>query len=277
MHIIKNILVPIDFSKCAANAMNFALEIAVRTDAHIHVLHVVYQNEHIGDGEFSGLWFDEYVESRSKDLVKWIGRFRKNSAFKDIKITTTCTTGFPISMIKALAGDKKADLIVMGTTGATGVRELFIGSNAAGVMSSVKIPVLAIPEKTDFLKHANYVFATDYGISMDKHSWNALKEILKIQHSSVHILHVLTKPEEQPNQSAENQIRQHLEDVNCEFKYLHGNSVQDTVNAYIEATNATGLVTVSHQHSFIYKLIFQSNSKNLVQRSRTPILVLHDR
>ena len=88
MSAIKNILVPIDFSKCAANAMNFALEIALRTGAQVHALHVFFPNQQIGDGAYSGMWLDEYFQRRRRDLEKWVSRFYKNEAFKGLKINT---------------------------------------------------------------------------------------------------------------------------------------------------------------------------------------------
>jgi nucleotide-binding universal stress UspA family protein len=277
MSAIKNILVPVDFSKCAGNALNFALEIAFRSGAHVHALHVVYPNDQIGNGVYSGMWLDEYFERRQRDLEKWVGRFQKNEAFKTLKITTSCEMGFPIGVIKTVAQDKHADLIVMGTTGATGLRAVLMGSNAAGVVSAADVPVLAVPEKTDFLKHADYVMATDYGIDLDKHSWKILKEILALQHAGLHILHILNKPGERPDKSAEKQIKRQLEDVACQFHCLHDDNVAKAVGNYLESVGATGMVAISHRHGFLYKLIFQSTSRMLVQRAKTPILVLHDR
>ena len=57
---IKHILVPTDFSKCASNAMNFALEIAARTGASVKVLHVLYPNEGVDNNVYSAIWIDEY-------------------------------------------------------------------------------------------------------------------------------------------------------------------------------------------------------------------------
>lgn len=274
---IKNILIPTDFSKCAGNAMNFALELASRTGASVRVVHVVYPNEGVDNNVYSAIWIDDYFKQRKEDLGRWINRFKRNAAFKDIPITYDCEIGFPARTVKQIVAESEIDLVVMGTTGISGMTSTLLGSTAAGVVSSVEIPVMVIPTKADFLGHADYVLATDYEMHPNKHSVQVLKEILRVQHAGLHILHVLNKPEEEPNKTKEKAFEHHLEGLAYQFHYLHDASITQAINNYIEATQANGLVTISHHRTFLQKIFFQSKSKLLVQKIKVPILVLHDK
>jgi len=274
---MKKILVPTDFSKSADNAMNFALELALRSGAAVHALHVIFPNEGVDNDIYSALWIDEYYERRKHDLEKWAARFRKKQAFKGLTITTSGEIGFPVSMIKKIVQDQNADLIVMGTTGATGLRGAVMGATASGVVSAVHTPVLAIPGKARFLRHADYVLATDFDMRIDKDSVDVLKEILRIQDAGIHILHILNKPGEEPNKALEDKVKQLLTGTACQFHYLHAASVPGGINNFIETIGANGLVVISHHHSFLYKLIFQRVSRVLTEHVKVPILALHDR
>jgi len=274
---MKKILVPTDFSKCANNAMTFALELATRAGASVHVLHVIYPNEGVDNNVYNAFWIDEYYERRKRDLEDWANRFRKNQAFKDIKITASCEIGFPVGSVKKVANEQNADLIVMGTTGATGLRGAVMGSTASGVVSAVHIPVFAIPAKANFLSHTDYVLATDFALRIDKNSLKLLKEILRFQHAGIHILHVLNKPDEEPDKALEAKVKHLLEDTAYQFHYLHDVNVSRAVNNFIKTIRANGLIVISHHHSFLYKLVFQRVSRVLTHHVKVPILALHDK
>ena len=274
---MKKILVPTDFSKCANNAMNFALELATRAGASVHILHVIYPNEGVDNSVYNAFWIDEYYERRKHDLENWAKRFRKNAAFKDVNITASCEIGFPVGAVKKVANEQKADLIVMGTTGATGLRGATMGSTASGVISEVHIPVFAIPTKANFLGHTDYVMATDFDVRIDKNSLKILKEILRAQHAGIHVLHVLNKPGEEPDKSQEAKMKPLLEDTAYQFHYLHDVNVPRAINNFIETIRANGLIVISHHHSFLYKLVFQRVSRVLTHHVKVPILALHDK
>jgi len=61
---MKTILVPTDFSKCADNAMKYALEIAQRTKASITVLYVVFPNEGVNNNIYEAFFVDDYIQQR---------------------------------------------------------------------------------------------------------------------------------------------------------------------------------------------------------------------
>lgn len=270
------ILVPTDFSKCAANAMKFALEIAARTGASIHIVNVIYPAEGVENNVFNAVWVDEYFSLRQYDLKKWVARFQKNKSYRDVTITGSVEIGFMVSFIKMTAEEQKADLIVMGTTGATGLRGAFLGSIAAGVVSAVSIPVLAVPEKAVFRSPAAYVLATDFDVRIDKNSRKVMLEILKLQNAGIHVLNVLDTLGQQPDKTLEPKIRRLFPDTPCQFHYLHEINVPRAVNNFIETIGAQGLIVVSHRHSFLQKLMSKSVSRALTQRIRVPVLALHD-
>lgn len=270
------LLVPTDFSKCANNAMTFALELASRTNAEVHVVHVIYPTEGSDNNVYNALWIDEYYQRREHDLKRWINRFRRNQPFKSIKISSSCETGFPVSTIKKVAAAQQSTLIVMGTTGATGLRGAIVGSTAAGIAGSVEIPVLAIPSRAQFKDQTSYVLATDLELTINKVSLQMLREILRAQHANIHILHVTAGPEKHLDRQWEDRINRELNGITRQLHYLHDTDVSRAVHQFINQMHANGLIVISHHHSFLYKLIFQRVSRQLIQHAQVPILVLHD-
>ncbi|HMG14788.1 MAG TPA: universal stress protein, partial [Saprospiraceae bacterium] len=135
---MKKILVPTDFSKCAGSAMKYALDMAKETGAEIISLHLVSPYEGV-DVDGSGLlWIKEYQEAKAKSLVNWTNKFHRMPAYKSLKIKPVCNIGFTVTEIAEMAKEENVDLIVMGTTGASGVEGMLFGSIAGGVISVSK-------------------------------------------------------------------------------------------------------------------------------------------
>ncbi len=271
------ILVPTDFSKCAANALTYAFEIASRTGARIALLHVVYPNQGIENNVYEAFWVDEYVAERIKAVLKMVRKYKRNPAFKDVEVITEVSIGFPVSQVHQYAKEVKADLIVMGTTGGTGLRGVFLGSIAAGVLSKTKTPVLVVPLKGAFRSGANVAMATDFLIKLDNATIKVMKEVLVAQNSRLSVVNVVDKPGQQPDKSREASFAQKIGDIQHDFHYLHDRDVPQAINNFLEATNANGLITVSHEHSLWHRLFFDSVTQKLAHRVHVPMLVLHDK
>lgn len=153
--IIKNILVPTDFSEVADNALSTAIEMCKRQKAALHLLHVVENRFVIGPPEAGMVELDILRENEASGWQNLSGLQRelKEQGFDNVKIHLAF--GNPADAIRDKAIELNADIIVMGTHGASGMREFFIGSNAYSVIKNTTTPVLTIPGKTkttDFKK-----------------------------------------------------------------------------------------------------------------------------
>lgn len=273
---MKNILVPTDFSKCANNALTYAFEIARHTGATVHLLHVVYPTEGVDNNIYNSIWMDGYLETRRRELDKVLARYRKNLVFKDVAVQSSVELGFPATTTDDYAEQVKADLIVMGTTGATGLRGAFLGSTAGAVISKTKRPVWVVPPKGAYHTTATIAMASDFKMSLGEASRAVLGEIVRLHHAKLKVVHILDKPGEKVDKSKEASMSHNLGDIPHDFHYIHDSDVPQAVNDYIEAIAADALVTVAHEHGLWHRLFYESVSKALVYRARVPMLVLHD-
>lgn len=273
---MKSILVPTDFSKCATNAMKYALEIARATGAGINVVHVIFPNEGVDNNIYNAFWSDEYLAERIKGINNWVKRLKTQAKAQSIQIKSECMIGFPVPSICEMADKTGADLIVMGTTGATGLRGVFLGSIAAGVLAKTRRPVLVIPAKADLKKGTDAVFATDFHFRVDESAIQVLKEYLALKKSKLRIVHVLDKVGEQPDKGREETLSHKLAGIPHDFHYLHDRDVAQAVSNFMEATDAGALVAIAHEHSLLHRLFFDSITRRFAHRIHVPMLTLHD-
>jgi nucleotide-binding universal stress UspA family protein len=138
----RNILVPTDFSGPSERALDYAIDLAAKLDATIHVVNVVgWQLLGAAHGlVLSAGPIDELLVGCQRTLDALVkSRFGK-VAFGP----TLLKTGDPRDLIDEAARDVKADLIVMSTHGRRGVSRLLLGSVAESVVRTAPCPVLLV-------------------------------------------------------------------------------------------------------------------------------------
>jgi nucleotide-binding universal stress UspA family protein len=144
---MKKILVPCDFSRPAINAYRFALDVAAQAKGQVHLLHVV-EFPVLHDSVLTPmLSFEEQLldELKEKGESEFKKITRKYTA-EGVRITTEVMFGPIQGIILDYVKDHAIDLIVMGSHGASGLKELFVGSNAEKIVRSAPVPVLVLKD-----------------------------------------------------------------------------------------------------------------------------------
>lgn len=142
---MKKILVPFDFSKPAINAFRFALDIAAKGNGAVHLLHVIELPVLHDSVLMPVLNFEqELLKELREKTENEFKRIKEKIASKSIEVVPKVIFGTPSKMILTYAKDTSIDLIVMGSHGATGLREFFVGSKAEKIVRNSHVPVLVV-------------------------------------------------------------------------------------------------------------------------------------
>ncbi len=130
MFVVKNILVPTDFSDFSAEAFKYASTFAVIYDAHLHVLHVAHAENVPTNGQSHGI----------NELKNFI---QKNLPHQK-KVIEAIAYGQPHKEIVRYAHDEGIDLVVIATHGRTGLTHFMMGSVAEKVVRFSPVPVMTV-------------------------------------------------------------------------------------------------------------------------------------
>jgi nucleotide-binding universal stress UspA family protein len=144
---MKNILVPCDFSKPAINAFRFALDVASKSHGTVHVVNVIELPVLHDSILMPVLSFEQEMLKDLREKVE--GEFKKldeKYGKEGVKLIFHVRHGSMSKMLLDYAMQHAIELIVMGSHGASGVREFLIGSNAEKIVRSAVIPVVVLKE-----------------------------------------------------------------------------------------------------------------------------------
>ena len=156
------LLVPTDFSTQAMHALEIAAQLAKRYNAKIYLLHLLEMPETLIDGPGiaqtselpEALFFMRLARQRFDDILDL-------PLLRDVEVVEAAEFDGAFEGIMDYVKKYEIDTIVMGSHGAKGLQELFIGSNTEKVVRHARVPVLVIKEQNLDFKIKNFVFATD--------------------------------------------------------------------------------------------------------------------
>ncbi len=129
------ILVPLDFSGKSRQALRYAVPIAQKFSARIHLVHVLPD-----PGKTPK---DEVTRQRTAAL-KRLGEMSLSLLPPRVRAENAVLTGKPAEQILALAGQQTIDLIVLTTKGRSGLQRVLVGSTAEQIMRHAPCPVMSV-------------------------------------------------------------------------------------------------------------------------------------
>ncbi|MDL5048012.1 universal stress protein [Oscillatoria amoena NRMC-F 0135] len=144
------LLVPTDFSKASRKAVIYAADLAKKVNAQVILLNVVQVNT---SGETLLKWKrleDEMVKIAKEDGEELLAEVRKKAGAK-AQLSFEYRLGYDFAkVVNRFIEENDVDLIIMGTHGATGLKKVLMGSNAASMINTSLVPVIAIPADAVF-------------------------------------------------------------------------------------------------------------------------------
>ena len=135
-----------DFSSSAETATDYAIELAAKFQAELTLLHVYTLQIYIGPLGESYPLSPETVHKIQDDSERALDKIRQRASSAGVRARTINTDGIASNVIVATAQEAKADLIVIGTHGRTGIKHFLLGSVAEQVLRRACCPVLTVRE-----------------------------------------------------------------------------------------------------------------------------------
>ncbi|MGB3149425.1 MAG: universal stress protein [Maribacter sp.] len=272
------ILLPTDFSENAYKAINYALQVYKDVKCTFYLLHTytppVYHTEYlIGSPGQIGLG-DVMQESSMTQLEQLKDRLEKQ--FKNSKHTLIVHTAFNtlVGEISDIVESDNIDLIVMGTKGATGAKEILFGTNTVHVIKKAKCPVIAVPPKFEYEAPIEVLFPTDYEIEYEKNMLAPLSVISSQHKSRINVIHVRTGHDLNiAQQSRKNQLEKLLGNKAL-FHEVPDNGIIAAVNQFQLKERINLLVMVQNKHTFMERLFIEPIIKKIGCHVTVPFLVL---
>ncbi len=276
-HEIKRILVPIDFGEKSKIALAEAINLAGILSAELHLIHVIEFKEHLFMVESESQALLPALEEHEVLVQKHINKIREDiEKTSRINAKVYITDGHIHSEITDYAEKKKINLIVMGTHGASGYKEYFIGSNAQRVVTISEIPVLTIQKLNHHLGFKNILIPIDNSI----HSRQKINLAMVFAETFQAHIHLIGLPESETTlelnkfkiklKSVEDLIES--DGLNYTTTIVHGNSLAQAAIEYSKQYSCDLIVINTGHESKITGIFLGAFAQQIVNHSDVPVL-----
>jgi nucleotide-binding universal stress UspA family protein len=142
---IGTIVVPVDFSSCSREGLQYAIRFAKEFGARIILVHATYLG-YIYSSEGTAIYDVPALQKTARENAeRQMRKLVRAVKFGEVKFATVLTEGSPVLDICAFAKDHDADLIITSTHGLTGFQHILIGSIAEKVVRHAPCSVLVVP------------------------------------------------------------------------------------------------------------------------------------
>ena len=146
---MKKIILPVDFSDSTDHLVDFAVGFAKDINAAISLIHVASSDIGFVIGDMGFQYFPEVEENEIKFELKELNKLEQRVISQGINCTHILKQGVAGDTILEHAEENKADYIVVGSHGRSGVYDVLIGSLTKEITRKSKIPVLVVPCHND--------------------------------------------------------------------------------------------------------------------------------
>lgn len=276
---MKRILLPTDFSDNAYNAISYAVKLMQHEVCEFFILHT-YTPPMVSAGSmydtYSALSMQKIAEEQAKKKLKKLEKKVKKE-FPNTLHSFTSIASFNLltTEMKELIEEKEMDFVVMGTQGATGAQEIFLGTQTMYAIKKMKIPVLAVPSNFKYEEPKEVLFPTDYHIERDNRFLELLRNLCEQHTSRLNILNAYYGTPLTNNQIENQEFLDVYFKKNAHiFHIAEGTDVIGAVTKFQLKTKINLLAMVHNKHNFLENMLFKPVINQIVYHINVPFLVI---
>lgn len=277
--IMKKILVPTDFSKTSQTAAEVASGIAKKAGAEVILLHVIEEGaedsvkitgEVVYEDMEEKLFMMKLIERSKKQLAK----LAEDPMFEGVKVRQELRMGTPFHGMRTIITEHKVDLVVMGTSGRTGLEGMIIGSNTEKVVRHAQCAVLTVQKKPARPDFKNIVYATSMGKDEEIFA-RVVKRAQEMYDATVHLVRINTPG----NFQRDAIVKQYMKDFakklmlkNYTINIFNDFSEEEGIIYFADSINADMIAMATHGRTGFAHVLAGSIAEDVVNHSKRPVL-----
>lgn len=251
---IKKILVPIDFSETANNALHVAIAMANRHKAEIHLVHIVepeFYTTGINYPDTPNGTMEDLLNQAAENIKKHKTALQKNNS---LVVHTHVESGIVSNCVSKYGAEQMVDILVMGTHGLNGWNEYFLGSNAMAIIKECECPVITIPPafKKRTFDSILYPIKNVDGV-LEK--YDCIKPIIEKNDAQIHLLGVAKQNDHYEIGILNNKLRAVREAIQHNNEYI-------SYETYKSNNIAKKILEVAHKRNDDILIINATLDKN---------------
>lgn len=277
---MKTLVVPTDFSPVAANAVNYAVDMAIAINSSLVLINVyqppiVYSDMPVPPVSIDSL---EEIKQASEEKLQEQKREVQRITAGKVKIYTESRMGNIVDEVEKLCNSIDPFAIIMGSYGSNGLEKLLMGSTTLKTIRHIKYPVIVVPPGTSYKGIRKIGLACDYKNIIESTPVDFIKNIVNEFGAELHVLNI------DQNDSHHNKealvesawLEALLDNIKPNYYFLDRDDVVEGINEFAEMNNLDMVMIIPKKHNLLDGIFHKSKSKEFITHSHIPIVSIHE-
>lgn len=271
---MKTIVVATDFSAAAANAANYAADMALAIKADVVLLHtwqlpVIFTEVPVSaDIE---RWQRE-AEANMSDVKTAL--FKRTNGY--VKIDAQIIEGDFFQQLKTLCENVQPYAVVMGSQGTTAAERMLLGGHTVKAMIDLPWPLIAVPPGVGFYTIKKIALACDCNAVTNTVPVDEIRKMVMDFRAELHVLNTGKRDVYDTETVYESGIlKQMLKGMQPTFHFITDEDTDEGIMNFVQQNNVDLLLVLPKRHTLLNKLVHKSHTKQLVLHSHVPVMALH--
>jgi nucleotide-binding universal stress UspA family protein len=270
---MKRILVPTDFSEHSEYALKVAAQIARDTNAEIYLVHMLEFPKPMVDAVNGGAEIPEIMLFMKKAHEK-LNEFKSRDYLEDLNVIEAVKFESAFEGILKSSEKHNIDLVVMGSHGASGFQELFIGSTTEKVVRTSEAPVIIIKNEMKNFRMDKFVFASNFSEEIKK-PFRKIAEFATIFNAHLELVMINTPNSFRTSYEAEKIMKNFISDFKISKYTLHqynDSNIEKGIINFSNSLNSDIIGMCTHGRTSLYHFFNGSISEGLVNHAHKPVV-----
>jgi nucleotide-binding universal stress UspA family protein len=276
---MKRILLPTDFSENSYNAIKYALQLLKNDVCEFHLLHT-YTPAIVSAGSmldsYSIITIQQIAQDNAQKNIDTLKeRMLKDFHNENHSFTAITSFNMLIAEMCNIIEEHDIDFVVMGTQGATGAKEIFIGTHTMFALKKISCPLIAVPANFNYEAPKEILFPTDYKLDHNNKYLSLLRDICNTHVSRLHILNAYYgNPFTTAQENTQSFLDTYFKNNAHLFHIAEGTDIMGAVEKFQEKTMINFMVMIHNKHHFFENMLFKPVINQVVYHTNVPFLVI---
>ena len=278
---MRRILFLTDFSENSKNAMRYGQALFAGDPCEFFVLHVkkaeTYTSDDLMAGKGNQSLYSVLMGETEQQLRQFVDDFQDHNPKHQYEAIVDCDVF--IDAVKQAVNKHHIDIVIMGTNGASDLKETVLGSNALNVLRHVDCTTLVVPRTHKFITLDHLLLALDIEDHLDDHTLSSLLKVIKNHGTTLRVLRILPNVEKsEPKVMAEDKtwLKRHIKDLSYNYANIPEVPLSYVVDTYVHSQEVDMVAFVGQYQSFV-KRLFGTGEKTKISKSlKRPLIIFHN-
>jgi len=270
---MKKILVPTDFSSCATSAASVAMTLAKNANAELYFLNISQDPAAGGYAKVKPHENNPHLAHVKNELALLVNR----AAELGIQATQELVLERGEEKIESYIEPYHIDFVVMGSHGATGIKEMLLGSNTQRVIRHVHVPVLVIKNGDQILPVSNILFASTFKHN-ESNVFRELVSFAKSLNARIHLVYInfIQNPvSADVARATMNVLTSSYPEWKFSYHVADTNDEEWAINQFATQLRVDMIAISTYDKEGILKFVSHPVAESLANHQKLPVLVLN--